>query len=87
MNVNGTHYRTIWLLEPERRIVRIINQQTLPFSFEILDLCSLEDARRAIKDMYVRGAGLIGAAAALIKANYCKKKSNDKTYKRQSAAG
>jgi methylthioribose-1-phosphate isomerase len=64
MNVHGRHYRTIWLQEPERRIVRIINQRALPFSFEILDLRTLEDVRRAIADMYVRGAGLIGAAAA-----------------------
>ena len=62
MNVNGRHYRTIWL--EEAGPVRIINQQTLPFSFEILALRHVEDVRRAIKDMYVRGAGLIGAAAA-----------------------
>jgi methylthioribose-1-phosphate isomerase len=64
MNVNGTHYRTIWLKETEPEVVQIINQQTLPFTFEVLDLHSVEDVRRAIKDMYVRGAGLIGAAAA-----------------------
>jgi len=64
MNVEGRHYRTIWLKEPEYRVVQIINQQALPFKFEILDLLNLEDAARAIKDMYVRGAGLIGAAAA-----------------------
>jgi methylthioribose-1-phosphate isomerase len=63
MNVKGRHYRTIWLTEGARR-VQIINQQALPFRFEILDLRTLEDVRRAIKDMYVRGAGLIGAAAA-----------------------
>jgi methylthioribose-1-phosphate isomerase len=44
--------------------VEIINQQVLPHKFEIRELRSLEDIRRAIKDMYVRGAGLIGAAAA-----------------------
>jgi len=64
MNIEGRHYRTIWLKEPELKIVQIINQQTLPFKFEILDLLTLEDAAKAIKDMYVRGAGLIGAAAA-----------------------
>ncbi|MDR2370902.1 MAG: S-methyl-5-thioribose-1-phosphate isomerase, partial [Treponema sp.] len=63
MNVNGVHYRTIWLRE-DKRAVRIINQLVLPHSFEIMDLCGTEDVRRAIKDMYVRGAGLIGAAAA-----------------------
>jgi methylthioribose-1-phosphate isomerase len=64
MNIEGRHYRTIWLQEPERRTVQIINQQALPFKFEILDLNTVEDVCRAIKDMYVRGAGLIGAAAA-----------------------
>jgi methylthioribose-1-phosphate isomerase len=64
MNVNGKHYRTIWLKEDDNKVVRIINQQALPFQFEILDLRTVEDIRRAIKDMYVRGAGLIGAAAA-----------------------
>jgi methylthioribose-1-phosphate isomerase len=29
-----------------------------------MDLRRVEDMRRAIKDMYLRGAGLIGAAAA-----------------------
>ncbi|GHU03515.1 methylthioribose-1-phosphate isomerase [Spirochaetia bacterium] len=64
MNIDGRHFRTIWLSEDDPKIVRIINQQTLPFKFEIIDLNSLEDMRRAIKDMYLRGAGLIGAAAA-----------------------
>jgi len=64
MNIEGCHYRTVWLKEPERRTVQIINQQALPFKFEILDLNTVEDVCRAIKDMYVRGAGLIGAAAA-----------------------
>ncbi|GHV69181.1 methylthioribose-1-phosphate isomerase [Spirochaetia bacterium] len=64
MNINGKHFRTIWLHEEDPKIVRIINQQALPFTFEIIDLKNLEDMRRAIKDMYLRGAGLIGAAAA-----------------------
>ena len=64
MNINGRHYRTIWLKEPEYRIVQIINQQALPFKFEIFDLYTVDDVCKAIRDMYVRGAGLIGAAAA-----------------------
>ncbi|GHV76329.1 methylthioribose-1-phosphate isomerase [Spirochaetia bacterium] len=64
MNVNGQHYRTIWLKETDNKVVRIINQLTLPHSFEIRELRTVEDIRRAIKDMYVRGAGLIGATAA-----------------------
>jgi methylthioribose-1-phosphate isomerase len=64
MNVNGRPYRTIWLKEGDPRTIQIINQQALPFRFEILDLRTLEDVRGAIKDMYIRGAGLIGATAA-----------------------
>jgi methylthioribose-1-phosphate isomerase len=64
VNVNGRRFRTIWLKESDPKVVEIINQQVLPHQFEILDLSSLEDIRGAIKDMYVRGAGLIGAAAA-----------------------
>jgi methylthioribose-1-phosphate isomerase len=64
MNIKGRHYRTIWLKEPEYKIVQIINQQILPFHFEIKDLHTLDDAAIAIKDMYIRGAGLIGATAA-----------------------
>ncbi|GHV87200.1 methylthioribose-1-phosphate isomerase [Spirochaetia bacterium] len=64
MNVNGRRYRTIWLKETDNTVVQIINQLALPHAFEIIDLRTVEDVRRAIKDMYVRGAGLIGAAAA-----------------------
>ena len=63
MNVNGTHYRTIWIDENNSKIVKVINQQKLPHIFEIMDLKSVEDFRVAIKDMYIRGAGLIGATA------------------------
>lgn len=64
MNIEGRRYRTIWLKEQDYRTVQIINQQILPFKFEIMDLYTVDDVCRAIKDMYVRGAGLIGAAAA-----------------------
>jgi methylthioribose-1-phosphate isomerase len=63
MRVQGRRYRTIWY-NGETGTVQIINQALLPHRFEIMDLRSLEDTRRAIKDMYLRGAGLIGAAAA-----------------------
>ena len=63
MIVQGTHTRTIWLKSNDPSVVQVINQQRLPHAFEIVDLCSVEDVRRAIKDMIVRGAGLIGATA------------------------
>jgi methylthioribose-1-phosphate isomerase len=64
MNVNGKHYRTIWI-DPQRpHIVQVIDQRVLPFEFTILDLATVDDFAHAIKDMTVRGAGLIGATAA-----------------------
>jgi methylthioribose-1-phosphate isomerase len=63
MNINGKHYRTIWL-NPDGWSVEIIDQTKLPFDFETVTLKSLEDAARAISTMQVRGAPLIGATAA-----------------------
>lgn len=64
MNVNGQHYRTIWLSPDNPQIVQVIDQRVLPHEFRIVDLMSAADAARALKDMTVRGAGLIGATAA-----------------------
>eukprot|EP00752_Nemacystus_decipiens_P001084 g1084.t1 len=63
MEIDGTPYRTIWVEEPGRS-VGIIDQTKLPHRFETATLASLEDAARAISDMLVRGAPLIGATAA-----------------------
>ena len=63
MNVNKKHYRTIWVKESDERIIQIIDQRSLPHKFIIEDLKSVDDFVRAIKDMHVRGAPLIGAAA------------------------
>ena len=63
MRVNGKPYRTIWLAD-DGRTVRIIDQTLLPHRFEIVELRDLADAVTAIKTMQVRGAPLIGAAAA-----------------------
>src|SRR4029453_15584442 len=63
MNINGKHYRTIWLND-DGWSVEIIAQTKLPFLFETVPLRNLDDAARAIKSMQVRGAPLIGATAA-----------------------
>ncbi len=63
MNINGKHYRTIWL-NPDGWSVEIIDQTKLPFAFETVTLKLLEDAAHAISTMQVRGAPLIGATAA-----------------------
>ncbi len=63
MRVSGKHYRTIWLKESDPRVVQIIDQRDLPHEFVVEDLKTVEEVARAIEEMHVRGAGLIGAAA------------------------
>ena len=64
MKVDGTPYRGIWLDQADGWSVRILDQTRLPWSLDILRLCSLRDAAHAIRSMQVRGAPLIGATAA-----------------------
>ena len=64
MKINGQYYRTIWLKENDPNTVQIIDQRHLPHQFVIEDLNSLEDCARAIREMHVRGAPLIGVTAA-----------------------
>lgn len=63
MQVDGKHFRTIWLSETDSSVVQIIDQRDLPHHFVVEDLRSVSDVANAIRDMHVRGAGLIGAAA------------------------
>jgi len=63
MNVNGHHFRTIWPDEKNRKIIKIIDQRHLPHRFVIEELRQVEDFVVAIREMHVRGAGLIGATA------------------------
>ena len=63
MKVDGKDIRTIWL-DDNRKIVKIIDQRKLPHEFVIVDLKTVDDAVTAIRDMYVRGAPLIGATGA-----------------------
>ena len=63
MNVNGKHYRTIWIKANDPSTVQVIDQRKLPHAFDVLDLRTVEDFRAAIADMAIRGAGLIGATA------------------------
>jgi methylthioribose-1-phosphate isomerase len=55
--------RTIWPAD-DGRSVEIIDQTRLPHELVIVGLETLDDAARAIATMQVRGAPLIGAAAA-----------------------
>jgi len=61
MNIEGKHYRTIW---SDGESVFVIDQTKLPHKFEVVVWRSVEDAAHGIRSMIVRGAPLIGAAAA-----------------------
>ena len=63
MNVNGRATRTIWL-NVDGWAVDVIDQRWLPHEFRIETLRSMQDAATAIRDMWVRGAPLIGVTAA-----------------------
>ncbi len=63
MKVANQTYRTIWP-DPRCKFVHIIDQTQLPFAFKVVQIHSLEQMVSAIKTMQVRGAPLIGAAAA-----------------------
>ncbi|MFA7349748.1 MAG: S-methyl-5-thioribose-1-phosphate isomerase [Methylotenera sp.] len=71
MLVNNRQYRTIWPspdfgqgFSTELRTVEVIDQTKLPHVFEIAKIGNLQQMIAAIKSMQVRGAPLIGAAAA-----------------------
>lgn len=61
MKVGNASYRSIWR---DGDSVGIIDQTSLPYEFRTLSLRTCEEVARAIKTMQVRGAPLIGAAAA-----------------------
>lgn len=63
MHINGKPFRTIWPDPDNNGRICIIDQRHLPHQFIIENLDCLNDAITAIKDMHVRGAGLIGATA------------------------
>ncbi len=64
MRIEGKQYQTIWTKAGDKRVVEVIDQRKLPFSFEIFDIKTSGDACFAIKEMVVRGAPLIGVTAA-----------------------
>lgn len=64
MNTPSPDLRTIWLDPNNETIVWIIDQRALPHSLIHEPLRTSEDAAKAIREMYVRGAPLIGATAA-----------------------
>ena len=77
MKVRGQHFRTIWLKPDDECVVQLIDQRVLPQRFVIEEARTVEQMATAIREMHVRGAGLIGASAgygmylAAIKATDC----------------
>ena len=63
MNVRGRHYRTIWPKPGDDRVIELIDQRSLPHRFVIEEVRTVAEMAAAIREMHVRGAGLIGAAA------------------------
>jgi len=64
MKVGGQYFRTIWLKAHDERVVQLIDQRFLPHRFVIEEVRTVEQMATAIREMHVRGAGLIGASAA-----------------------
>ncbi|MEY4925809.1 MAG: hypothetical protein RI894_245 [Bacteroidota bacterium] len=67
MNINGTAHRTISLDESDSEVplVYTIDQRFLPHELRRIALKTSNDVATAIEEMWLRGAPLIGAAAAL----------------------
>ncbi len=63
MKVGGQHFRTIWLNPANEQVVQLIDQRFLPHRFVIEDVSTVAQMAIAIREMHVRGAGLIGASA------------------------
>jgi methylthioribose-1-phosphate isomerase len=64
MRVDGVAYRTVWVDPSDGWSVRIIDQTKLPWAVETPRLTETGQVVHAIRSMQVRGAPLIGAAAA-----------------------
>ncbi len=63
MRVGDRHYRSLWA-DPNGLAVQIIDQARLPHVFETRTIASVDAMAEAITSMRVRGAPLIGVAAA-----------------------
>ncbi|HJY53908.1 MAG TPA: S-methyl-5-thioribose-1-phosphate isomerase [Candidatus Udaeobacter sp.] len=63
MKVGSKHFRTIWRKPDDERVVQLIDQRFLPHDFVIEEARTVDEMATAIREMHVRGAGLIGASA------------------------
>jgi methylthioribose-1-phosphate isomerase len=85
MRIGGRPFRTIWLA-PDGVTVEVLDQTLLPHEVATMRLAGLDDACRAIRDMHVRGAPLIGAAAAYGLALALRQDPSDAGLERAAAA-
>ena len=75
MKVNNQHYRSVWI---DGTTVHLIEQNLLPFKFQIYKAPKYTDTCKAIKTMITRGAGAIGGAAAFAMAQAaCEAKTHE----------
>ncbi len=89
MLIQGNPYRSIWR-DMKGGKVKIIDQRKLPHLIEIVTLDNFEQSIIAVRDMYVRGAPLIGVTAAfgfaISMQENCSDQAIDETYYRLLAA-
>jgi len=88
MKVGSKNYRTIWLSEANDKVVCAIDQRYLPHEFVIENMSRLEEVCVSIKDMHIRGAGLIGATAGYgmyIATLEAKRKKDGEAYLQEAA--
>ena len=63
MKINGKNWRTIWL-QPDGHSIGVIDQRKLPHSLISKTIYDYREAAKAIQQMVVRGAPLIGVTGA-----------------------
>jgi len=64
MRVANQYFRTIWVDDENLPDVHIIDQRFLPHQFKVEIISTYKQMAIAIKEMHLRGAGLIGVAGA-----------------------
>jgi len=63
MKIEGISHRSLWLAE-DGRSVHVFDQTRLPWKLETLRLAGAEQVAHAIRTAQIRGAALVGVAAA-----------------------
>ncbi|MBI4436135.1 MAG: S-methyl-5-thioribose-1-phosphate isomerase [Candidatus Omnitrophica bacterium] len=64
MKIHGIPYRSLWVKQGDPHTIQLIDQRYLPHKFVIEEIRTLDEIASAIQEMHLRGAPLIGVAAA-----------------------